>query len=186
MAFEVPKSFYYIAGGVSIALAIFLGRIAGAHRENPEALRQGVAITLIDSSWSERSSKPGKVALVPTLTFKIRNTREAPLEYVQVNAVFSFVGSKDSFGDAFAYPIQGKQLKTGEQTDAIRVKSNHGYQATSRKSFVNNPDFKPAEVSVFVQSRLSGWVLVGKFPISSKIDGMPQQLILPLKARLSS
>jgi hypothetical protein len=179
MSLEVSKKFYVVMGIISLAFALFLARIALMNRERADSLREGIDVTEVESYWSEKAASPVEVTMVPTFTFRVRNKRQTPLEYVQVSAIFAFVGESQALGDAFAYPIQSSPLAPGQVTEKVLLKCNFGYRASSKKAFLGNPAFKPVEVRLYAQSRSSGQVHIGTYPIARKLEGMPDPAPAP-------
>lgn len=173
-AMEVPKAFYWIMGISFAVLLLVLTQTSFFKHEKPQALRDGVEIVDLDSFWSEKTSSPADVTMVPVIRFRIRNKRAEPMEYVQVSAVFAFAGDEQNLGDSFAYPIQGTPLSNGQTTDLVVLRSNFGYRASSKQAFINNPAFKQVEARVFVQSRASGPVLVGTYQVSKRLEGVAE------------
>ena len=186
MPLEVPKSFYWVMAAICVLILLVLTQTSFFKHEKPDALRAGIEVLELDSFWTEKSASTLEVTMVPAITCKIRNQRAAPLEYVQVSAVFAFVGDSQTLGDSFAYPIEGTPLLTGQITGTIRLKSNFGYRASSKQAFLNNPAFKPVEVKFFAQSRASGPVLIGTYKVSRRLEGVAeipqtQPSVLPMR-----
>ncbi|MBI2837438.1 MAG: hypothetical protein HYX75_03940 [Acidobacteria bacterium] len=186
MPLEVPRSFYWVMAAICVLILLILTQTSFFKHEKPDAIRAGVEIIELDSFWTEKSASPTEVTMVPAITFRIRNKRAAPLEYLQVNGVFAFVGDAQTLGDSFGYPIEGAPLPTGQTTGVIRLKSNFGYRASSKQAFLDNPGFKPVEVKLFAQSRASGPVLIGTYPVSRRLEGVAeipqtQPAVLPMK-----
>lgn len=185
MSLDVPRVFYWIMGVFCVGIILLLTQTSFFHHEKAADIKEGVEIIDVNSFWTAKSSSVGEVTMVPAVSFKIRNKRSTPLEYVQVNGVFHFVSETQNLGDAFTYPIQGKPLRPGETTDPVLLKSNFGYRASSKTAFLDNPGFKQVEVKLFAQSRASGPVLVGTYLISKRLTGVPatpqtQPNVLPL------
>ncbi len=182
MGLEVSKKFVYVMAAVTIVIGAILILIALKSHENPQAIRDGVELTELDSYWSLKAANPGEVTMVPTITFRIRNKRTAPLDYVKVNGIFTIVGENRALGDAFAYPIQGEPLQSNVASPQVRLKCNYGYSASSRQAFLNNPGFKPVEIKIFIESRSSGPVPMGTYRISRRIEGVPESFQTEPKA----
>ena len=169
---HVSRPFYWIMVAVCVVVVVLISRTSFCRSETPEAIRAAVEIVNVDSYWAEKSSRPGEVVMVPVISFKVRNKRAEPLQYLQFSGVFALEGDSQNLGDAFAYSIGGTPLRSGQLSDNVVLKSNYGYRASSKPAFLNNPGFKTVYARVFAQSRASGPVLVGTFKVSKKIEGM--------------
>ncbi|MEW6364566.1 MAG: hypothetical protein AB1714_07990 [Acidobacteriota bacterium] len=188
MSMQVPRYFYWIMIAVCAVVVVLISRTPFCRSEKPEAIRAAVEIVEFDSYWAEKSSRPGEVVMVPVISFKVRNKRAEPLQYLQFSSVFALEGDSQNLGDAFAYSIGAAPLRSGQLSETVILKSNYGYRASSKQAFQNNPGFKSVYAKVFAQSRASGPVLVGTFKVSKKIEGMAvpaeeSQRVLEMKVK---
>ncbi|MEW6456455.1 MAG: hypothetical protein AB1410_07075 [Acidobacteriota bacterium] len=141
----------------------------------PEELKNSIMIFDIDTMWIEKYTRPWETVLVPVISFRVKNIGDEPLRFVYFNGVFKFKDEEQSLGDAYLLTMR-KPLYPNQVSDRITLKSNYGYKASSKAAFINNPRWKEMEVKIFTQSKSSGFVYLGTWNISKKIEG-----ISPLK-----
>ncbi|MBD3413555.1 MAG: hypothetical protein GF421_03870 [Candidatus Aminicenantes bacterium] len=138
----------------------------------PEELKASMELQDIDTRWEKKYYQPWppKLILVPTISFKVKNTGEEPLSYVYFNAIFTQVGEKENLGDSFLAGIHGQPLLPGETSEEIILKSNFGVEGDNVDHFKNNPEWKTVEVEIFAKSKGSQYILIDEYTVSKKIN----------------
>jgi hypothetical protein len=133
---------------------------------------ESIQIVWHDSIWVDKKVRPDEATIVPSFTFKIKNTGRRPLQYVSFNCIFIFEETGENLTDGLAEAVK-KPLLPGQVSDEIFVKGFFGYRATSKAAFIKNmPNWKAVKVKVYAMSKNSGQVLLGIFPIEKKIAGI--------------
>jgi hypothetical protein len=131
-----------------------------------------IRIVWHDSIWVDKKVRPDEATIVPSFTFKIKNTGQRPLQYVGFNCIFQFEESGENLTDGYVEAVK-KPLPPGQISDEIFVKGFFGYRATSKAAFIKNmANWKGVKVKVYAKSKNSGQVLLGIFPIEKKIEGV--------------
>lgn len=161
---------------VLAALSLSLAAACGA---SPN-LTQALAVTDIISGWYDNGIKDGKNHLVPSITFRLKNQSDAPLNSVQLTVAFWAEG-KDGEQDSFQVTgIGSTAVPPGQSTDSLTVRSTVGYTLEQpRAELFTHADFKDWTVKMF--ARRSGRIYaIGEFkverrfiPHSSKDAGRP-------------
>src|SRR5215467_10962882 len=64
-------------------------------------LKQGLQVEVLSTGWLDAGIIEGKNKLVPTVAFRLKNTSQAPLVSLQVNAIFRRITDKEEWGSAF-------------------------------------------------------------------------------------
>jgi hypothetical protein len=159
-----------------VALGLFLAASCAASPNLTEAL----AVTDVISGWYDNGVKNGLNHLVPTITFRLKNQSDAPLNSVQLTVAFWAEG-KDGEQDSFQVTgIGSTEVPPGQSTDSITVRSTVGYTLEQpRAELFTHGDFKDWTVRMF--ARRSGRIYaIGEFkvdrrfiPHSSKDAGRP-------------
>jgi hypothetical protein len=139
---------------------------------SPEELEAAIEITDVETKWMEKYFQiwPPKLILVPTITFRVKNTSDKPINYVNFNAVFRFKEENENLGDAFMAAIRSIPVEPGEKSDAILLKCNYGVDGKSVHDFKTNPGWQIAVVKLFARSKGSPYIAVGEWDVSRTID----------------
>ncbi len=157
---------------VGIALILLFYKTVIQDTMSDEELAASVQIVWHDSIWVDKKVRPDEATIVPSFTFKIKNTGQRPLQYVGFNCVFVFDESGENLTDGYVEAVK-TPLAPGEVSGEIFVKGFYGYRATSKPAFIKNmPNWKPVKVKVYAKSKNSGQVLLGTYPIEKKIEGI--------------
>lgn len=137
-----------------------------------EELKASIEVTDVETKWVSKYYQPWppRLTLVPQMAFRVRNTGEGSLSYVNFNAVFRFRGDEENLGDQFRAAIRGDAVPPGELSDVITMTSNYGVEGRTLDSFKDNPAWRPVVVRLFASSRGSGFVLLGEYDVSRTID----------------
>jgi hypothetical protein len=133
---------------------------------------KSIQIVWHDSIWVDKKGKPDEATIVPSFTFKIKNTGTRPLQHVNFNCIFVFADSGENLTDGFVTAIK-EPLPTGQISQEIYVKGFFGYTASSKPAFIKNMvNWKDIKVKIYGKTKNSGQVLLGIFPIAKKIAGI--------------
>lgn len=137
-----------------------------------EELEAAIEITDVDTKWMEKYYQPWppKLILVPTISFRVKNTSDQPITYVNFNAVFRFKDENENLGDAFMAAIRNTPVEPGEKSDVILLRCNYGVEGKSVNDFRTNPGWQTAAVKLFARSKGSPYIPLGEWDVSRKID----------------
>jgi len=157
-----------------LIITIVLGSILlpSCKSTSPEELKAAVEIVDVSSKWIAKSYQPWppKLILVPTISFRVKNTSDRPLNYLNFNAIFKFRDDQENLGDNFLAAIRKDPIPPGQTSQAIALKSNFGVEGKSLAQFKDNPQWKTVICKLFIQSKGSVHVLLGEYEISREID----------------
>lgn len=157
---------------VGIALIFLFYKTVIQDTMSDKELAASVQIVWHDSVWVDKKVRPDEATIVPSFTFKIKNTGKRPLQYVGFNCIFVLEESGENLTDGYVEAVK-TPLAPGEVSDEIFVKGFYGYRATSKPAFIKNmPNWKPVKVKIYAKSKNSGQVLLGTYPIQKKIEGI--------------
>jgi len=133
---------------------------------------KSIQVVWHDSIWVDKKGKPDEAIIVPSFTFKIKNTGTRPLQHVNFNCIFVFAEGGENLTDGYVTAIK-EPLPPGETSAEIFVKGFYGYTASSKPAFVKNmANWKDVKVKIYGKTKNSGQVLLGIFPIAKKIAGI--------------
>ena len=134
---------------------------------------KSIQVVWHDSIWVDKKGRPDEAIIVPSFTFKIKNTGSRPLQYVGFNCIFIFAESGENLTDGYVDGDQRTPAPRAEISDEIFVKGFFGYRATSKPAFIKNmANWKDIKVKIYAKTKNSGQVLLGIFPIAKKIEGI--------------
>lgn len=137
-----------------------------------QEVAKSIQIVWHDSFWVDKKSKPDEAIIVPSFSFKIKNTGSRPLQYVNFNCIFIFEESGENLTDGYVTAVK-EPLPPGQISEEIYVKGFFGYTASSKPAFIKNmANWKNIKVKIYGKTKNSGQVLLGIFPISKKIAGI--------------
>ncbi|MFQ6081875.1 MAG: hypothetical protein ACE5WD_00770 [Candidatus Aminicenantia bacterium] len=157
---------------ILIVAALLVTMQVGCKKNTPEELKSWLEITDVETKWVSKYYQPWppKLILVPAIQFRVKNVSSRPLRYIYFNAIFRFKDDRENLGDAFLAAIRNKPVMPGEKSESILLKSNFGVEGSTKAQFINNPQWKIAEVRLFFKKGSSGYVFLGEYDISRKID----------------
>jgi archaellum component FlaG (FlaF/FlaG flagellin family) len=161
-----------LLAAVGIALVLLFYKTVIQDTMSDKEVAESIQVVWHDSIWVDKKVRPDEATIVPSFTFKIKNTGKRPLQYVGFNCIFIFEESGENLTDGYVEAVK-TPLPPGEVSEEIFVKGFYGYRATSKPAFIKNmPSWKPVKVKVYAKSKNSGQVLLGTYPIQKKIEGI--------------
>jgi len=148
---------------------------AARSQEFMEAMKEiGKSIQIVwkESKWVENKGAVGKTMIVPSISIKIKNTGEKPLQRIGFKGVFIFEESEKRLGEGFTLAFK-KPLPPGNTSEEIKIQSDLGYIASSMKAFFENlTKWKNLKVQIFARKDNHKFILLGIFPIKKEIEGV--------------
>ena len=130
------------------------------------------AIEVLDvtSGWYDAGIVNGQNKLVPSVTFKLRNTSDKPVTTLQANVLFHRINSPEEWGSGFLRVAGSDGLPPGATTDPLTVKSDLGYTGTeTRADMLKNSNFVDAKVRILAKSGSNYWHPLGEYPIERRL-----------------
>jgi hypothetical protein len=151
---------------VVCAAAATLAAGCGA-REVEKDLR----LTDVQTGWHDAGIVEGQNKLVPSVTFRIQNVSQEPIDNVQINAIFRRVNEAEAWGDRLVRGIGDTALEPGATGEPLVVRSGLGYTGTeARAAMLRNKEFVDAKVELFGRHGSRTWVKMGRWA-SSRSSG---------------
>ncbi|MCP5106399.1 MAG: hypothetical protein GY950_23640, partial [bacterium] len=135
-----------------------------------EEVSGAIDVVWQDTGWVTKKVTPYEVTVVPTVTFKIKNTGKRPLEYVNFEGIFRIEETGNELGSGGALAFK-EPLEPGVVSDEIVLKSNFGYTGRTKELILNNPEWKQIQVKIFARTKGSPAVAIGDpYPIKKMIE----------------
>ena len=136
----------------------------------PVDLRQGLEISDVSTGWFDAGVVNGKNKLVPSVSFRLKNSSGQSLTVLQVNALFKRVNEPDEWGSGFKTIVGSEGLAPGATTPLITVSSQLGYTGTeTRSEMLQNSQFVDAKVQLFAKYASIQWQLLSEYPIAREL-----------------
>jgi hypothetical protein len=133
-------------------------------------LKQGLQVEVLSTGWLDAGIIEGKNKLVPTVSFRLKNTSPSPLVSLQVNAIFRRLTDKEEWGSAFLPAAGSAGLAPGATTQTLTAKSQLGYTGTEpRVDMLKNKYFVDAKVTLFAKYASKQWIALGEYPVTRQL-----------------
>jgi hypothetical protein len=133
-------------------------------------LKKGLQIELVSTGWFDAGIVDGKNKLVPTVSFRVKNTSAQRLSVLQVNALFHRVTEPDEWGSGLLTVAGSEGLAPGATSGVLTIKSQLGYTGTeTRADMLKNSQFVDAKVNLFAKYGSVQWTPVAEFPITRQL-----------------
>lgn len=150
----------------AFALLLAVGA-ASCGRSDAEVLKD-VAVVDTIGGWYDFGVVDGMNKLVPSITFKLKNTGTRPIGNVQIMVSFWLAGDD---GETDSTQVRGitNDLASGGTTEAIQVNGAYGFKiAAPRNEAFTNPVFRDATAKLFGK-RGGKIVPLGEFKLERRL-----------------
>ena len=120
-------------------------------------LKEVLQVTDVSAGWYDAGVVDGKNKLVPSLTFRLRNTSDRDIDSAALNIVFKFVDSQEEQDSIFVQSVDF----TNKQTEPITVRSQTGFTGDppqTRVDMLKHTLFRDIEAQIFVRQSSTRWV----------------------------
>jgi hypothetical protein len=149
-------------------LVVWLAALAlGACRERVD-LKEAVQVTDVSSGWFDAGVQNGMNKLVPSVTFKLKKTRDVDFSALSLNLTYKLVGSTENSDDVFVQNVPFE----GSETAPIVVRTKWGYTAAppqTRAEMLENSHFSDVEVQIFAKQSASQWVELQRVKVARQL-----------------
>ncbi|MCU0287311.1 MAG: cupredoxin domain-containing protein [Acidobacteria bacterium] len=175
-----PKSWLLIFSIVlAIILAILFYKSVILDTMSAKEVADSIELVWHDTKWVEKESTPNEVKVVPSITFKIKNTGKRALEYLNLEGVFEIEETGKILSDGATQAFRDKPLLPGEVSDNIFIKAFFGYSGRTKAQIIENKEWKQIRVKIFARTKGSSPVAIGEiYPIKKEIEGFTGKAVL--------
>jgi hypothetical protein len=133
-------------------------------------VEKALKVTDVHTGWYDAGIYEGKNKLVPSISLKLQNVSNEPVESVQVNAIFRREGEPEAWGEHFVTAIDRDGLPAGQTGGSLVLRSNLGYTGTeSRLQMLQNTQFVDAKVEIFGKHGSRTWQKLGEYKIDRQL-----------------
>ena len=123
----------------------------------PVDVQQSIQVSDVTTGWFDAGIVDGKNKLVPSLTFRLRNTSGVDLSSVALNIVFKFADNGEDYEEIFKQRVPFQNA----QTELLTVRSQTGYTGEppqTRADMLKNSQFRDMDAVIFVRQAAGQWV----------------------------
>lgn len=129
------------------------------------------SVTLDDvfTGWYDNGVKDGKNYLIPSISFRIKNSGQVPINEIQLTVSFWRDGEDGEWDSKDVSGIGRESVAPGAQSEPVLVRGGVGYTLeAARSEFFLNSGFRDAVAKVFAK-RSGKIVPVGVFKLERRI-----------------
>ena len=127
-------------------------------------------VTDAHTGWYDAGIVEGLNKLVPSISLRLQNVSQEPVDNVQINAVFRRVGEKTSWGEHFVRGIGAEGLGPGQTGPMIVLRSMLGYTGVEpRLQLLQNSQFVDARVDIFGKRGARNWAKLAEYRIDRQL-----------------
>ena len=123
----------------------------------PVDLKTSLQVTDLVTGWYDAGIVDTKNKLVPSITFRLKNTSTSDLPYVSMNVVFRNLVMNETHEEVFKQRLP----LTNNQTELITIRAQNGAVGEppqSRLEMLQNSNFQDMEAVILVRQSASQWV----------------------------
>jgi hypothetical protein len=156
--------------GVRLGLVLATLGVAGCLRPAVD-IPASLQVTLVSSGWFDAGlDNLGRNKLSPSVSFRLTNSTEDTIRYLQLNAVFRRAGEDEEWGTHFVRAFGTEGLAAGQSTIVYRMASTRGYTGEQAWSeMMTHRDFADVEMDLFVKHRGNQWVRLDSVPVDRQL-----------------
>jgi hypothetical protein len=145
-----------MAGPRLKALCVVVAGLLAASCATSVDLKESVQVADVSAGWFDAGVVDGKNKLVPSVSFRLRNTSDQDLSAVSINIAFKFLDNGDDLEEVFKQrvPFENKQ------TELLTVRAQTGFTGEppqSRADMLRNSYFRDVEAIIFVRQASAQW-----------------------------
>ena len=128
-------------------------------------------ITEVSSGWFDAGPDGlGRTKLVPRVSFRLQNSTDDTIRYLQLNAVFRRQGEEEEWGSHFVRAFGTEGLEAGQSTELFRLESGRGYTGEqARPEMLAHRDFVDVRMDLFVKHRGNEWVRLDSLAVDRQL-----------------
>ena len=147
--------------------ALVVAGCAGPSLDIPASLQ----LTQVTSGWFDAGPDGlGRNKLVPSVSFRLENSTNGTIRYLQLNAVFRRQSEEEEWGTAYVRAFGTEGLDAGQSTSVFRLESGRGYTGEQAWSeMLAHRDFVDVEMDLFVKHRGHKWVRLDSVSVDRQL-----------------
>lgn len=123
----------------------------------PVDLKTSLQVTDLATGWYDAGIVDTKNKLVPSITFRLKNTSTNKVPYVSMNVVFKNLVTNETHEEVFKQRLP----LTNNETELITIRAQNGAVGEppqSRQEMLRSSHFQDMEAVILVRQSASQWV----------------------------
>lgn len=151
---------------LSTAAALLAALAASASCGSRVDVTRALQATDVSTGWFDAGIVDGKNKLVPSITFRLRNSSDEALT-LQMNVVYMILPEKEERDDVF---LQAIRVPASGASQPVTVRSKYGFTgAQPRAEMLQHTRFQDFQVRLFVKHGSSQWIPIGDYPVARQL-----------------
>ena len=163
---------YNVRMSMRVRVGFLLGMLvvagcSGSSLDMPASLQ----LSQVSSGWTDAGLDGlGRNKLVPSVSFRLENSTDETIRYLQLNGVFRRQGEEEDWGTHFVRVVGTDGLEAGHSTLMFRLESGRGYTGEQLWSeMLAHRDFVDVEMDLFVKHRGNQWVRLDSVSVDRRL-----------------
>ena len=155
-----------------VRLAFLLGALVVAGCAGPPLdMPASLQLTQVSSGWFDAGPDGlGRNKLVPSVSFRLANSTDDTIRYLQLNAVFRRQGEAEEWGTHYVRAFGTEGLGAGQSTGVFRLESGRGYTGEQAWSeMLAHRGFVDVEMDLFIKHRANEWVRLDSVSVERRL-----------------
>ncbi len=133
-------------------------------------LSKGLEIVDLSTGWYDDGPSNGQNKMVPSVSFKFKNTSNQTLSTLQANVLFRRVGDEAEWASSFVRIVGREGLEPGAASAPQRVKASKGYTGTeTAPQMMQNSQFVDARVQIMAKYGATQWKPIGEYVVDRRM-----------------
>ncbi len=123
----------------------------------PIDVKQALQVSDLTTGWFDVGVVDGMNKLVPSITFRLRNSSDADLSAISMNVIFKLADTQEIHDEIFKQRVPF----VDGQTELLTVRSENGYTASppqTRLEMLQHSMFRDMDVVILVRQTSAQWV----------------------------
>jgi hypothetical protein len=159
-----------IARSAAVLIGVFLLLAGSAACGRAVDLKTALQVADASTGWFDAGVVDGKNKLVPSITFRLKNTGTRPLTYVSLNLMFMVQPQNDEWDAMLIEGLGATSLAPGASSAPITVRGKYGYTGVQpRAQMLQNRSFQDFSIKVFAKKGSSQWTPLGEFKVARQL-----------------
>ena len=153
-------------------VGFLLAALVGAGCGGPSLdIRASLRLAQVSSGWFDAGPDGlGRNKLVPSVSFRLENSTDDIIRYLQLNGVFRRQGEEEDWGTRFVRAFGTEGLDAGQSTMVFRLVSERGYTGEQAWSeMLGHRDFVDVTMDLFVKHRGHAWVRIDSIAVDRQL-----------------
>jgi hypothetical protein len=147
---------------------VLLAAVVAAGCQKSIDIKASLQVIDATTGWFDAGVVDGRNKLVPSVSFRLRNTSDQEIDAVSINLVFEFVDTGEDQEEVFKQRIPFEN----RQTELITVRSQTGFTGDppqSRADMLKHSAFRDMNAIIFVRQAGAQWVELHRVRIERQL-----------------